>query len=147
MKTCGGVEYCSTILYLGTKSKRALNFTPQEKSRGYPLYTYMRLGGPQSRPGHCGVEKISCPCQESNPDRSARNLVAIPIKVERVKNCGNISGTSIYGSEPAWSLSMHYIRRSGTWLSKTSRKQHSCKIWGFHGGDYEECRLLGCGSV
>jgi hypothetical protein len=22
-----------------------------------------------------------------------------------------------------------------------------CKIWGFHGGDYEECRLLGCGPV
>jgi hypothetical protein len=22
-----------------------------------------------------------------------------------------------------------------------------CKIWGFHGGDYEECRLLGCGAV
>jgi hypothetical protein len=22
-----------------------------------------------------------------------------------------------------------------------------CKIWGFHGGDYEECRLLGCDAV
>jgi hypothetical protein len=22
-----------------------------------------------------------------------------------------------------------------------------CKIWGFHGGDYEESRLLGCGTV
>jgi hypothetical protein len=22
-----------------------------------------------------------------------------------------------------------------------------CKIWGFHSGDYEECRLLGCGTV
>jgi hypothetical protein len=22
-----------------------------------------------------------------------------------------------------------------------------CKIWGFHGGDYEECRFLGCGAV
>jgi hypothetical protein len=22
-----------------------------------------------------------------------------------------------------------------------------CKIWGFHGGVYEECRLLGCGAV
>jgi hypothetical protein len=21
------------------------------------------------------------------------------------------------------------------------------KIWGFHGGDYEECSLLGCGAV
>jgi hypothetical protein len=22
-----------------------------------------------------------------------------------------------------------------------------CRIWGFHGGDYEECRLLGCGAL
>jgi hypothetical protein len=22
-----------------------------------------------------------------------------------------------------------------------------CNIWGFHGGDYEECRLLGCHAV
>jgi hypothetical protein len=22
-----------------------------------------------------------------------------------------------------------------------------CKIWGFHSGDYKECRLLGCGAV
>jgi hypothetical protein len=22
-----------------------------------------------------------------------------------------------------------------------------CEIWGFHGSDYEECRLLGCGAV
>jgi hypothetical protein len=21
------------------------------------------------------------------------------------------------------------------------------KIWGFNGGDYEKCRLLGCGAV
>jgi hypothetical protein len=24
---------------------------------------------------------------------------------------------------------------------------HCCKIWGFHGGDYEELRLLGCYTV
>jgi hypothetical protein len=23
----------------------------------------------------------------------------------------------------------------------------TCKIWDFHGGDYEECRFLGCGAV
>jgi hypothetical protein len=22
-----------------------------------------------------------------------------------------------------------------------------CNIWGFHGCDYEECRLLGCGAI
>jgi hypothetical protein len=27
------------------------------------------------------------------------------------------------------------------------RHKYSCRIWGFHSGDYEECRLLGCGSM
>jgi hypothetical protein len=22
-----------------------------------------------------------------------------------------------------------------------------CRIWGFYGGDYKECRFLGCGTV
>jgi hypothetical protein len=26
-------------------------------------------------------------------------------------------------------------------------KINICKIWGLQGGDYEECRLLGCGAV
>jgi hypothetical protein len=25
--------------------------------------------------------------------------------------------------------------------------REGCKIWGFHSGDYEACRLLGCGAV
>jgi hypothetical protein len=28
-----------------------------------------------------------------------------------------------------------------------NKKKVSCKIWGFHGGDYEEYGLLGCGAV
>jgi hypothetical protein len=32
--------------------------------------------------------------------------------------------------------------------SKIRKKEYwLCKIWGFHGGDYEECRLLGCYAV
>jgi hypothetical protein len=37
----------------------------------YPLDR--RLGGHQSRSGHCGVEEISCPCRGSNPGRPARS--------------------------------------------------------------------------
>jgi hypothetical protein len=34
------------------------------------------------------------------------------------------------------------------YLSATESNQLMlCKIWGFHGGDYEECRLLGCDAV
>jgi chloramphenicol 3-O-phosphotransferase len=29
----------------------------------------------------------------------------------------------------------------------TSTQELFGKSWGFHGGDYEECRLLGCGAV
>jgi hypothetical protein len=27
------------------------------------------------------------------------------------------------------------------------KKRILCRIWGFHGGDYEECRLLECDVV
>jgi hypothetical protein len=30
---------------------------------------------------------------------------------------------------------------------KLDRLIVGCRILGFHGGDYEECRLLGCGAV
>jgi hypothetical protein len=30
------------------------------------------------------------------------------------------------------------------WLIHRCTHKWLCKIWGFHGGDYEECRLLGC---
>jgi hypothetical protein len=29
-------------------------------------------------------------------------------------------------------------------ISRKAKLNCICKIWGFHGGDYEECRLLGC---
>jgi hypothetical protein len=31
--------------------------------------------------------------------------------------------------------------------SKVHTKTIQCRIWGFHGGDYEEFRLLGCGAM
>jgi hypothetical protein len=27
------------------------------------------------------------------------------------------------------------------------KNRHLCKVGGYHGGDYEECRLLGCYAV
>jgi hypothetical protein len=35
------------------------------------------------------------------------------------------------------------VRQGTATLFCNSRQDTSCKIWGFHGGDYEECRLLG----
>jgi hypothetical protein len=32
------------------------------------------------------------------------------------------------------------------WYNSLNKKGTLCKIWGFHGGDYEECCLLGCGA-
>jgi hypothetical protein len=33
------------------------------------------------------------------------------------------------------------------WILCSVRHKAGCKIWGFHVGDYDECRLLGCGAV
>jgi hypothetical protein len=33
-------------------------------------------------------------------------------------------------------------------ISSTVKSNYElCRIWGFHSGDYEEYRLLGCGAV
>jgi hypothetical protein len=55
----GEWRYNSTILYLGTRWRLLVSFTPlplypRGKSPRYPLDR--RLGGPQSLSGHCGVE-------------------------------------------------------------------------------------------
>jgi hypothetical protein len=35
----------------------------------------------------------------------------------------------------------------GARLLAAFRQNHSCRAWGFHSGDYEECHLLWCGAV
>jgi hypothetical protein len=45
------------------------------KEPPYPLDRI--LGGAQSRCGRGGEDKNPCPCQESNPSRSTRNLVTV----------------------------------------------------------------------
>jgi hypothetical protein len=43
----------------------------------------------------------------------------------------------------------HCIGANGfkSWFGRCGGENISCKILVFHGGDYEECRLLGCGVV
>jgi hypothetical protein len=58
------------ILDLGTRWRFVVSFTPrplysQGKSPWYPLDR--RLGGPQSRSGRGGEDKIPSPCRKSNP--------------------------------------------------------------------------------
>jgi hypothetical protein len=62
-------RYSSIILDLGSRWRWMVSFVPwprypQGKGPWYPLDR--RLGWPQSWPGHCGEENISCPCQEWN---------------------------------------------------------------------------------
>jgi hypothetical protein len=66
--------YRSTIIDLVTGWRWVVSFTslplcPRGNSARYPLERAM--GGPKSRSGHNGEEKISCPCQESKLDRPA----------------------------------------------------------------------------
>jgi hypothetical protein len=68
------------ILDLGIRWKWVVSFTPRplyprSKSPRHPLD--LRLGGPPSRSGRGGEEKIPCSCRESNPSRLVRSLVTI----------------------------------------------------------------------
>jgi hypothetical protein len=43
-----------------------------------------------------------------------------------------------------WDIKTHFVLHKKYYVSTTeSSKLMLCKFWGFHGGDYEECRLLG----
>jgi hypothetical protein len=70
----GERRYSSTHSYRGIRWRWLVSFTqrplyPQGKSPWYP--TYMRLGGPQSRSGHCREEKkFSAPAGTRTPDHS-----------------------------------------------------------------------------
>jgi hypothetical protein len=41
----------------------------------------------------------------------------------------------------------HVLSISEHEIWKSKKKSVFCKIWGFHGGDYEERRLLGSDAV
>jgi hypothetical protein len=77
MKAYGGMEvYLHAFFDLGTRWRWVFSFTPpplysQGKSPRYPLDK--RLGGLQSRSGHCDEQKNSSPRRESKPDRPARS--------------------------------------------------------------------------
>jgi hypothetical protein len=87
MKTYGGEwRYSSAILDLGIRwrwsASRPCLFTPRKKPPRHPLDR--RLGGPQSRSGHCGIDKISGPYREWNPDRPIHSLIAILTELSRL---------------------------------------------------------------
>jgi hypothetical protein len=70
MKTYWGSGGIAPRIINLDNSTGAVSFThrplyPQGKSRWYPLDR--KLGGPQSRSGHGGEEKIPSPRRESNP--------------------------------------------------------------------------------
>jgi hypothetical protein len=49
-----------------------------------------------------------------------------------------------------WGNEMKKDEMHGSWTTHEGRWEiytKLCKIWGFHGGDYEKCRLLVCGAV
>jgi hypothetical protein len=56
---------------------------PQGKNPCYPLH--WRLGGPQSRSGHCGEEKISQPLPGKKHKKSKRGIRRISRKVAYVE--------------------------------------------------------------
>jgi hypothetical protein len=90
------------------------------KSPRYPFYR--RLGGPQRRSGRYGEVKIFYPIGTRTPAPPGR---------------------------PARSQSLYRLSYPGSKKILIGSKQNIdscriCKIWDFHSGNYEECRLLGC---
>jgi hypothetical protein len=74
----------SAILHLGTRWRWVIRFTPRpfyprRKSPRYPLDG--RLGGPHSKFGLCGAEKISCYCRKSNPGPALRSPFLYRVRV------------------------------------------------------------------
>jgi hypothetical protein len=65
-------RYSSAILYLGTRRRWVVSFTPRPLCPRYPLDR--RLSGPQSWSGRCGVDtKSPVPRRETNPGRPANS--------------------------------------------------------------------------
>jgi hypothetical protein len=47
-----------------------------------------------------------------------------------------------------WDIKIQFVSHRKHYVSATEPSRLMlCKISGFHGGDYEECRLLGCYAV
>jgi hypothetical protein len=47
-----------------------------------------------------------------------------------------------------WNIKAHFIPHRKQYVSATEPSRVIlCEICGFHDGDYEECRLLGCDAV
>jgi hypothetical protein len=95
------------ILDLGTRWRWVVSFTtrplyPQGKIPWYPLYR--RLGGPQSRSGHGGEEKIPSSRRESNP----RTPIVQPVAQRYVQaastpyECLLLTPPSIWGVDWGW---------------------------------------------
>jgi hypothetical protein len=95
----GGGCIDTDFLDLGINCRWVVNFTPQVKSPQYPVDR--RLGGPPSRSGRCGKEKIldstgtrTPTCRLSSPYPVAIPTVGIRGRDWRKKKCCNL-GTSV----------------------------------------------------
>jgi hypothetical protein len=58
--------------------------------------------------------------------------------------CIESSSRSFLKHSRIWGVPLLWLT---IWTTAPVHFDNICKIWGFHGGGYEECRLLGCGAV
>jgi hypothetical protein len=114
----GEWRYNSTILDLSTGWRWLVSFTPRAlysrgKSPLYPLYR--RLGGPQSRSGHCGVEK---------------NLLQLP----GIEPCRPVRSPSLYQCSYPGSLKNLYRICKSRYVRQTcapAKQQYRCVLRSF----------------
>jgi hypothetical protein len=47
-----------------------------------------------------------------------------------------------------WDIKTQFVHHRRHYVSVTEPSRLMlCNLWGFHSGDYEECRLLGCDAM
>jgi hypothetical protein len=82
MKTfCGSGSIAARILYLGTRWRWVVSFTPRPLYPRYPLDR--RLGAPQRWSWRGGEEKNPCYSKKLNPNRPSLRLVTILTELSR----------------------------------------------------------------
>jgi hypothetical protein len=116
----GELKYSFTILDLGTKWRWVVSFTsrllyPQGKSPRYSLDR--KLGGPKSRPGCCGKEKILTP--EGNWTRAVQPVAIQTYSVILAYNEGCFMGR-LCSSACIFQSQKHFIDLNIIWFKKKS---------------------------
>jgi hypothetical protein len=76
-----------------------------------------------------------------------RKVHLIRIRSHELPACSIVLQPTTLPRAPFLSDIFQYCQNLQVFKTRKTTIKILCKIWGSHGGHYEECRLLGCGAV